>query len=144
MTIKQPEPLSKDRIHSPAEIRSWESANADYYQSLRDEEKRKEEQERKRNQPKYLSDEEYYSLAKKEEEKKKGLAAKKEKEEEKERKQKEKFLASNPEVVKICETNAFTLVNLLQHWFSKGYQLDNLEYWQPMCYALTLKKPTKS
>jgi hypothetical protein len=146
--LKMPEPLDRTKLHSPAVVRSHDKAVADYWQAVREAE-RAEAQAKEAAQAhsnRVISEDDYFQMAvardnanrlKDLERQTAALAAEKEKQD---------YLASNPDVAEVVATNVAVFLNQLQHWHVRGYSVDfnGPLMTMPNLYHVMLNAPAKS
>ncbi|KJK23292.1 hypothetical protein UB46_16470 [Burkholderiaceae bacterium 16] len=143
--LQPPANLDLSSLHSPTEVRQWESEWQDYRQALVDEQNREriKEQSAHAESNRNLTDQEYYDLAVKREAKEKERQAERAAAAKAEREAKEAYLASEPDTVDISENSEYLTLLRLQHRFSQGYVTteNSIQAWFPGYYHIVLHKP---
>lgn len=144
-TLTSPANLDPFRLHTPAEVRQWESAWADYRQALVAEQNKQriKEQAEHAESKRILTDAEYFELAQKRESAHQKRLAERLAAEQAEQAAKEAYLASMPDVAEVLERSEYAFILKLQHWMQLGYTCDenSVQGMLPGFWCVKLNKP---
>lgn len=145
---QRPAPLDPTRLHTPAEVRKWKEAEAEWAEAIRAAERHaaQEEEAKRAYENRYLTETEYHERAIERENENRARQAEREAARFAEEQRKKEALAESPDIADVLTNSPAEMLRQVCLWAARGYVLNvdgPIVMLPPSLWHVQMKAPAK-